>query len=61
LAAREVAAFLAHFAERRKVSAATQAQALAALQFLHRRVLERKIGWVETLRAESCAGWQRCD
>mgnify|MGYP003462363773 CR=1 FL=1 len=49
----EVAAFLAHLAERRKVSASTQTQALAALLFLYRRVLEREIGWVEGLRARA--------
>lgn len=53
MGAPEVAAFLAHLAERRKVSAATQTQALAALLFLYRRVLEREIGWVEALRAKA--------
>ena len=53
MGAPEVAAFLAHLAEQRHVSAATQTQALAALLFLYRRVLEREIGWVEALRAKA--------
>jgi hypothetical protein len=53
MGAPEVAAFLAHLAEQRHVSAATQTQALAALLFLYRRVLERESGWVEGLRAKA--------
>jgi integron integrase len=39
----EVFAFLRHLAEERKLAAATQAQALAALQFLYSRVLDRPL------------------
>ena len=53
MGAPEVAAFLAHLAEQRHVSAATQTQAVAALLFLYRRVLQREIGWVEALRAKA--------
>ena len=42
----EVRAYLGHLATERKVSAATQSQALAALQFLYRYVLRRPIGFV---------------
>ncbi len=39
----EVAAFLTHLAVERRVSASTQAQALAALQFLYRHVIGRPL------------------
>jgi integron integrase len=42
----EVRAYLAHLAVERKVSASTQSQALAAIQFLYRDVLRRPIGFV---------------
>ena len=42
----EVRAYLGHLATERKVSAATQSQALAAIQFLYRDVLRRPIGFV---------------
>src|SRR4051812_6129894 len=42
----EVRAYLGHLAVERKVSASTQSQALAAIQFLYRDVLHRPIGWV---------------
>jgi integron integrase len=42
----EVRAYLGHLAVERKVSASTQSQALAAIQFLYRDVLRRPIGWV---------------
>jgi integron integrase len=42
----DVRAYLAHLAVDRKVSASTQSQALAALQFLYRDVLRRPIGFV---------------
>src|SRR5689334_8590135 len=38
--------YLAHLATERKVSASTQSQALAAIQFLYRDVLRRPIGLV---------------
>ena len=46
LAEREVAAFLTHLATERKVSSATQNQALAALLFLYRHVLNQPLGFV---------------
>jgi integron integrase len=45
----EVAAFLNHLAVRGKVSAATQNQALSALLFLYRRVLEIDLPWLDGL------------
>jgi integron integrase len=42
----EVRAYLVHLAVERKVSASTQSQALAAIQFLYRDVLRRPIGFV---------------
>lgn len=44
LAERDVNAFLGHLATQRRVGASTQTQALAALAFLYREVLERKLG-----------------
>ena len=40
---REVVAFLTHLAVERQLAAATQAQALAALQFLYRHVIDRPL------------------
>ncbi|MDZ7749606.1 MAG: integron integrase [Halofilum sp. (in: g-proteobacteria)] len=45
----EVAAFLTHLAVERRVAPATQNQALNALVFLYRRVLERPLGDLEGL------------
>jgi integron integrase len=42
----EVRAYLAHLAVDRNVSASTQSQALAAIQFLYRDVLRRPLGFV---------------
>ena len=42
-----MAAFLTSLAQRGSVSASTQNQALAALLFLYKAVLERPLGWVE--------------
>jgi integron integrase len=42
----EVETFLSHLATERRVAAATQSQALAALLFLYRRVLEIKLPWL---------------
>lgn len=46
LGEREVSAFLTHLAVERGVSAATQRQALSALLFLYRAVLQVDVGWV---------------
>ncbi len=46
---REVTAFLSDLASRRNVAASTQNQALAALLFLYRDVLEAPIAWLDQL------------
>jgi len=43
----EIAAFLTHLAVERTVSAATQNQALSALLFLYKHVLEREVGLIK--------------
>ncbi len=43
----EVSAFLTHLAVEGNVAASTQNQALAALLFLYRNVLERDFGWLD--------------
>lgn len=48
----EVEAFLTHLAKDLQVSASTQNQALAALLFLYREVLNRPLGDVSALRAK---------
>jgi integron integrase len=54
LGAPEVEQFLTHLAVHRKVSAATQNQALQALLFLYRQVLEIELPWLDNVtRAES--------
>lgn len=45
----EVTAFLDHLANTRHVAAATQNQALAALLFLYREVLEIELSWLDNL------------
>ncbi len=49
LGAPEVEAFLTHLAVDAKVSASTQNQALAAILFLYRNVLEIKLPWLESV------------
>jgi len=46
---KEVTAFLNHLASERQVAAATQNQALAALLFLYRQVLEIELPWLDDL------------
>ncbi len=48
---REINAFLTHLAVKRRVSASTQNQALCALLFLYRVVLEREVGELDLIRA----------
>lgn len=43
----EIAAFLSHLAVERRVSASTQNQALNALLFLYKQVLEREVGLIQ--------------
>lgn len=45
----EVEKFLSHLARDRNVSAATQGQALAALLFLYKRVLNVDLPWIENV------------
>jgi integron integrase len=45
----EVRSFLSHLAIQRRVSAATQAQALAALLFLYKRVLNVDLPWIDNV------------
>ncbi|MGE5525494.1 MAG: integron integrase [Rhodospirillaceae bacterium] len=49
LGASEVTAFLNHLARDRAVAAATQNQALSALLFLYRDILDAPLGWLEGL------------
>jgi integron integrase len=51
MAEAEVTAFLTHLAVRRKVSASTQNQALSALLFLYRHLLDRELGELDAVRA----------
>jgi integron integrase len=48
----EVTAFLTHLATKRRVSASTQNQALSALLFLYRNVLDRELGDLDAVRAK---------
>lgn len=47
MGAAEVEAFLTHLAVEGKVAAATQNQALSALLFLYREVLEINLPWLD--------------
>jgi integron integrase len=49
MGAPEVEAFLTHLAVERQVSASTQRQALSAIVFLYREILERDFGWLEDM------------
>jgi integron integrase len=49
LGAAEVTAFLNHLARERNVAAATQNQALSALLFLYREVLQQPLPWLDQL------------
>jgi len=49
MGAPEVSAFLTHLAVAGRVSASTQNQALSALLFLYRQVLEREFGWLNNV------------
>jgi integron integrase len=49
LGAQEVEQFLTHLAVHRKVSAATQNQALQALLFIYRHVLDIELPWLENV------------
>ncbi len=45
--AAEISAYLTHLAVKRKVSAATQNQALNAILFLYKKVLEINLPWMD--------------
>jgi integron integrase len=47
MAESEITEFLTHLAVKANVAAATQNQALSALLFLYREVLQQKIGWLD--------------
>jgi integron integrase len=49
MGATEVERFLSHLAEQRNVAAATQAQALSALLFLYKRVLNVDLPWLDSV------------
>ena len=49
MGAAEIEAFLSHLAVARKVSASTQNQALAALLYLYREVLDIKLPWLDDI------------
>ena len=49
MAKQELEAFLTHLAVEGDVAASTQNQALAALLFLYKNVLERDIGWLDNV------------
>jgi hypothetical protein len=49
MGAQEVTAFLTSRAVNRHVAASTQNQALGALLFLYREVLEQKLPWLDDL------------
>jgi len=49
MAGREVAEFLSHLANDRRVASATQGQALAALLFLYKHVLNVALPWLENV------------
>ena len=53
LGAPELEQFLTHLAVHRKVSAATQSQALQALLFLYRHVLEIELPWLDNITRAS--------
>jgi integron integrase len=46
---REVEAFLSHLANQREASASTHKQALAALLFLYRHVLDQELPWMQEI------------
>lgn len=46
MGAEEINAFLTHLAVEKNVSASTQNQALSALLFLYKEVLQENVGWV---------------
>ncbi len=52
MGARDVEAFLSNLASREQVSASTQNQALAALIFLYRHVLDKPLGKVKAFKAK---------
>ena len=61
LGADDVTAFLTHLAVNRRVSAATQSQALSAVLFLYRKVLEIELPWLDgVVRAKPPSACPSC-
>src|SRR5688500_6664205 len=56
MGAAEVTAFLNHVARERNVAASTQNQALSALLFLYREVLQAPLPWLDELEQRAAAG-----
>lgn len=46
MGAAEIRAFLSHLAVERQVAASTQRQALSAIVFLYREILDQDVGWL---------------
>lgn len=51
MGAKEVEAFLTHLAVNRRVAESTQNQALGAILFLYRHLLEKDLGSLDAVRA----------
>ena len=49
----EIESFLTHLAVNRNVAASTQNQALSALMFLYREVLERDLPWLPVVLTDT--------
>ena len=61
LGADDVTAFLTHLAVNRRVAAATQSQALSAVLFLYRKVLEIELPWFDgVVRAKPPSACPSC-
>ncbi len=56
MGAQEIEQFLTHLAQERAVSASTQNQALCALLFLYREVLDQALPWIKDIKP---AKWSR--
>lgn len=52
----EITDFLTHLARERRVAASTQNQALSALLFLYREVLQTTIGWLDKVERVKAPG-----
>lgn len=50
LGSEEIKKFLNYLAEKRKVSASTQNQALQGILFLYKNILKKDVGWIEEIK-----------